>query len=229
MLLGPIFGPLIGGLIVQHLSWRWIFWVNVPFCVVGLILAWRLMPVFPGNGKARLDGIGLALLSPGIAAVVFGLLEVGTHGGFGHAVGARPVAGGPALIIAFALRALAIGSEALVDVRLFRAGSFSAAAGCCSCQALRCTARCCSYRCISSRYAAQAFAAGLLIAAQGVGVLASRSLAGRLTDQIGARWVAFTGLVVVALATVPFALAGAQRPNGGWSRRWSCAASGWVR
>jgi len=39
----------------------------------------------------------------------------------------------------------------------------------------------------------QAFAAGLLIAAQGVGVLASRSLAGQLTDQIGASWVAFTG------------------------------------
>ena len=50
----------------------------------------------------------------------------------------------------------------------------------------------------------QAFAAGLLIAAQGVGVLASRGIAGQLTDRIGARWVAFTGLVVVALATVPF-------------------------
>jgi predicted MFS family arabinose efflux permease len=58
-----------------------------------------------------------------------------------------------------------------------------------------------------------AFAAGLLIAAQGVGVLASRGVAGKLTDRVGARWIAFTGLVVVALATVPFALAGAGTPE----------------
>src|SRR4029450_6617750 len=41
-LLGPILGPFVG-LIVQHLSLRWIFWLSVSFCVVGLILAWRLM------------------------------------------------------------------------------------------------------------------------------------------------------------------------------------------
>src|SRR6185436_20785976 len=51
VLLGPVVGPLLGGLIVQHLSWRWIFWVNVPFCVAGLILAWRLMPAFPGTRR----------------------------------------------------------------------------------------------------------------------------------------------------------------------------------
>jgi hypothetical protein len=53
----------------------------------------------------------------------------GTHGGFGHLSVLAPLLGGSALIIAFAIRALAIGSGALVDVRLFRVGSFSAAAG----------------------------------------------------------------------------------------------------
>jgi MFS family permease len=42
-LLGPILGPLIGGAILTHLSWRFMFWVNVPFCAVGLLLAWRYM------------------------------------------------------------------------------------------------------------------------------------------------------------------------------------------
>jgi MFS family permease len=59
----------------------------------------------------------------------------------------------------------------------------------------------------------QAFAAGLLIAAQGVGVLVSRGIAGRLTDRVGARWVVFTGLLVVAFATVPFALATSNSPE----------------
>ena len=43
-LLGPILGPLIGGAILTHLSWRFMFWVNVPFCAAGLILAARFMP-----------------------------------------------------------------------------------------------------------------------------------------------------------------------------------------
>ncbi|HEU5387219.1 MAG TPA: MFS transporter [Streptosporangiaceae bacterium] len=43
-LLGPILGPLAGGAILTHLSWRFMFWVNVPFCVVGLVLAARFMP-----------------------------------------------------------------------------------------------------------------------------------------------------------------------------------------
>src|ERR1700756_3414976 len=43
-LLGPILGPLVGGAILTHLSWRFMFWVNVPFCVAGLILAARFMP-----------------------------------------------------------------------------------------------------------------------------------------------------------------------------------------
>jgi MFS family permease len=53
----------------------------------------------------------------------------------------------------------------------------------------------------------------MLIAAQGVGVLASRGIAGRLTDRIGARWVALAGLVIVGVATLPFALVTADTPE----------------
>jgi EmrB/QacA subfamily drug resistance transporter len=152
VLLGPILGPLVGGLIVQHLSWRWIFWVNVPFCAVGLILAWRLMPSFPGSGRSRLDAAGLALVSPGIAAVVFGLAQVGVTGEFRHISVLLPLLGGLALISAFTLRALAVGAQALVDLRLFRVHS-ALPPHCCSCPASRSTAQCCSCRSISSRCA----------------------------------------------------------------------------
>jgi MFS family permease len=43
-LLGPVLGPLIAGAILTHLSWRFMFWVNVPFCVIGILLAWRYLP-----------------------------------------------------------------------------------------------------------------------------------------------------------------------------------------
>jgi EmrB/QacA subfamily drug resistance transporter len=214
VLLGPIFGPLIGGLIVQHLSWRWIFWVNVPFCVVGLLLAWRLMPAFPGTAKSRLDAVGLALLSPGIAAVIYALAQVGAQGGFRHASVLGPLFAGIALIIAFTLRAVALGAQALVDIRLLRVRSFSAATGLLFLSGFALYGAMLLVPLYFQQVRGQqAFAAGVLIAAQGLGVLASRGIAGRLTDRIGARWVAFTGLVIVAIATVPFALTTARTPE----------------
>src|SRR3954451_3440956 len=65
-LLGPILGPVIGGLIVDHFSWRWIFFVNVPVGAVALLLAWRILP--PADVRRQrpvLDVLGLTLLSPG--------------------------------------------------------------------------------------------------------------------------------------------------------------------
>jgi EmrB/QacA subfamily drug resistance transporter len=214
VLLGPILGPLVGGLIVQHLSRRWIFWVNIPFCIVGLILAWRLMAAFPGSGKSRLDAVGLTLLSPGIAAAVYGLAQVGMTGGFGHLSVLIPLLGGVALISVFTLRALAVGAQALVDLRLFRVSSFRAASGLLFLSGFALYGAMLLVPLYFQQVRGQqAFAAGLLIAAQGVGVLVSRGIAGRLTDRIGARWVTFTGLLVVALATAPFALATPSTPE----------------
>src|SRR3982751_1894501 len=84
MLLGPILGPVIGGLIVDSASWRWVFYVNIPIVVVALVLAARVLHPDAGRADAGpLDWQGLALLSPGLAAIVFGLSESETHGGLG--------------------------------------------------------------------------------------------------------------------------------------------------
>jgi MFS family permease len=80
MLLGPVLGPVIGGLIVSNASWRWIFYVNVPIAVIALALATRILPRDIGRADAgRFDWAGLALLSPGLAAIVFGLSETEDH------------------------------------------------------------------------------------------------------------------------------------------------------
>src|SRR5438270_833140 len=44
MLLGPILGPILGGWLVDDVSWRWIFFINVPIGVVAIFLAWRILP-----------------------------------------------------------------------------------------------------------------------------------------------------------------------------------------
>ena len=125
----PILGPVAGGLIVSNLSWRWIFYVNVPICVAGLVLAWRGLPPPRAPVRPRLDLVGLALFSPGWRAVLYGLAQVSATAVRPPAVSARwrP---GPRRSALFAIRALrARGpAEPVIDLRLFRVRSFTAAA-----------------------------------------------------------------------------------------------------
>jgi EmrB/QacA subfamily drug resistance transporter len=79
--LAPIFGPLLGGAIVNATSWRWIFFLNLPIGAVAVAAAVRLLPEAKAQLRQRLDLRGLALLSPGIALLLYGLSEAGNNGG----------------------------------------------------------------------------------------------------------------------------------------------------
>ena len=204
-LLGPILGPLIGGAILTHLSWRFMFWVNVPCCLAGLALAARYLPEDPVAAvKPKLDALGFALLAPGIAALILGLSNAGAAGGFGHADVIIPLAIGAALLAAFCLRALRE-SEPIADIRLFahRSVATSSAVLFFSGFTLYGTMLLLPLFYQEAR-GATALSAGIMLVPQGVGALLCRSLAGRLTDKIGGRPVAVAGFVIIAAATIPF-------------------------
>ncbi len=214
-LLGPILGPLVGGAILTHFSWRFMFWVNVPFCVAGLILAARFMPAdkpLAGAPRPRLDLPGLALLAPGVAAVILGLSNAGSAAGFAHPDVIVPLAIGIALTAAFAGYALRLAGrhgQPLVDLSVLSRRPVASASAVLFFSGFSLYG---AMLLLPLYYqevrGASALTAGLMLVPQGAGTLLSRGLAGRLTDRVGGRLVAVAGFAIVAAATVPFALAG---------------------
>jgi len=213
-LLGPILGPLIGGAILTHLSWRYMFWVNVPFCVAGILLAWRYLhidaPARPGTaaGRPRLDVTGLVLAAPGTSLVLLGLANAGTAAGFAHADVIIPLMAGVALLAAFAGYALRK-SNPLVQVRLLARRPVGSAS------AMLFFSGFSLYGAMfllplyyQDVRGATALAAGVMLVPQGIGTLMSRFVAGSNIDRFGPRVITLAGFAIVAAATVPFALAG---------------------
>src|SRR6201994_2745934 len=77
-MLAPIFGPVIGGLILQNLHWSWIFFVNAPIGIVAAILGWRMLPESDLGEAGKLDWIGLGLLATSMPLGIWGLSEIAT-------------------------------------------------------------------------------------------------------------------------------------------------------
>lgn len=76
-LVGPVMGPPLGGFITTYFSWHWIFWINVPIGIVGLVLATLFMPDVRGETHRRFDTLGYALAGLGLAALVTGATTLG--------------------------------------------------------------------------------------------------------------------------------------------------------
>ncbi len=77
-LMGPILGPLLGGMITTWGHWRFIFLINLPMGALGIFLAWRHIPLLKGEVKP-LDWVGFALSGVGLALAMFGLATMGRH------------------------------------------------------------------------------------------------------------------------------------------------------
>src|SRR5579863_9239345 len=78
-LIGPMLGPIAGGLIVAYLHWRLIFFVNLPMGLVGLVLVYLHLPDYRGDESTPLDLVGLILFGSGVALLSYVLEVFGEH------------------------------------------------------------------------------------------------------------------------------------------------------
>ena len=116
-------GPLVGGAVTEGLDWHWIFWVNVPIGVAVSLLALRLLPETYG-APARLDLPGVALVSAGVVALVWGRVRTGQAGWTSPELVITLAAGAALLAAFFAWESRA--PEPMLPLRLLRIRAFAA-------------------------------------------------------------------------------------------------------
>jgi EmrB/QacA subfamily drug resistance transporter len=220
MLLGPVLGPVVSGLLIDDAGWRWIFLINLPLGVLAFALVRRTVPAQPAQPGHRLDLRGVLMVSPGLAALVYGCAEVGAAGGLSSIGGDIALIGGVVLLAAFGWYAFrpqaAEGTPAatatarpglLLDLRLLTSrGTGAAMAGAFLLGAGMFGALFLLPLYFQQAKGADALHAGLLLGPQGVGAAAASLVAGRIVHRTGGRVLVVTGMVVCSLGTVPFIL-----------------------
>ena len=200
VLLAPLLGPTIAGALLHFASWRWLFLVNLPFGALAFTLAALFLPQDRHERRPRrLDLIGLGLLSPSIVLFLFGSERLTAPSG----------------LAALALSVLLFGvflwwarkrkDDAIVDLRLFKDRFFSAAVGA-------------TFLSQGVSFAGQMLVpafltrvadlspggTGLLLAAQGLGMMISYPLVGSLVERLGNRLVSVGGALTSLAGTLPF-------------------------
>ncbi|WP_433260072.1 MDR family MFS transporter [Actinosynnema sp. CS-041913] len=213
-LLSPALGPLVGGSILGVADWPWLFYVNLPIGVVALLLARRHVPsVPPAEQRAPFDFRGAALLSPGLAVLVFGLTGFGDRA-VPPAVAAAAVLVGLGMLAGFVAHGLRTRRTPLIDPRLFTRPPFGVAA--LALAVLGASVFGTMFLLplyLQTGEGLSPWEAGLLLAPQGVGAIAGSVLLNRIVDVVAPRTLVLTGIALVAVGTAPFTQLGHALPD----------------
>ena len=208
IILAPVFGPTIGGLLIEHAGWEWIFFVNVPVGIVAVFAALNLLPADEPEEAGRFDAIGLALVATGLVGVTYGLAETGMSGGVTSAHVVVPLIAGIILLAAFVVRALRVPAP-LLNIRLFSNRAFAAASVSTFCLgAALFGAMILMPLYFQTVRGEDAVHTGLLLIPQGVGAGIAMGLSARVTERVGGGFTALGGVVITAVATLPFVFIG---------------------
>jgi EmrB/QacA subfamily drug resistance transporter len=192
-------GPLLGGVITEHISWNWIFYVNVPIGVLAVIAAIVVVPESRDNSREqRLDLPGLATSAVGLFALVYALIEAHSYGWTSARIlGLFAIA--VVALVAFVLLELHQ-RVPLLDLSLFRNGTFAGA----NLVAILVTLAMFGIFVFFPIYM-QTFRgwspiqAGAALLPWTLMIVIFAPIAGKLSDRVGSRWLMAGGMTVVAI------------------------------
>ncbi len=207
MLLGPICGPIVGGWMIDALSWHWIFLINLPIGIIGLIYAWKVLPADEVEPSETFDWIGMLLLSPGLAALLYGVSTVPETGTLWDAKVLVPAVIGLLLIIAFVPWALNRKNvHPLIELRLFANRNMTVAVIAMALFALAFFGASLLFpQYFQYAHGETPLKAGILLAPQGIGAMITMPIAGALADKIGPGKVVITGIATATVGMGMFA------------------------
>jgi MFS transporter, DHA2 family, multidrug resistance protein len=206
MLLGPICGPVLGGWLIDAYSWQWIFRINLPLGVIALFLAAVVFSKDRPMPSETFDFTGMALLSPGLATLLFGVSSVPRRGTFTDPHVWIPAVIGLTLMAAFVFHALNRAQHPLIDLQLFKNRVVTLANSAMFLFAVGFFGVALLYPSYFQQLLHQTpLQSGLHLIPQGLGAMATMPLAGMFMDKRGPRNVLLIGITLVTIGLTVFA------------------------
>jgi EmrB/QacA subfamily drug resistance transporter len=200
--LAAVSGPTLGGVLTTYLSWRWVFYVNLPIAAAGVILAYLFVPEVRTGRRPRLDLVGVLLASVGLAAVIYGVIEGQRYswGAVGYGITIPEIIAAGVVILAGFVAWEWRYPQPLVPLRLFRSRTFAimVALNVAVQFALQSMLLVNAIN-LQSVLGMTAIQAGLTALPLTLALTALAPFAGRLTDRFGGKYVLMAGLAVYAV------------------------------
>jgi EmrB/QacA subfamily drug resistance transporter len=212
LLLGPAFGPVLGGYLATNFSWNAIFTINLPIGVVAFILALLILRGNTAEHEANSDGypegqkldlFGLLLSMGGFTALVYGINEAGSNG-WGNSTVLTFLAIGLVLLIAFVIVELRV-KDPVMDITLFRSYTFTMA------NVLIWATSGVLFGSIfllpfffENVQGLSALTTGVIFISQGLAMAVGLGIGGKLYNWVGPRILAVVGTALVAVSMIGF-------------------------
>ena len=206
MLLGPIGGPILGGWLIDTYAWQWIFLINLPIGLLALVLAAAVFPKDEPQPAESFDFVGMLLLSPGLAAFLYGVSSIPSHGTVTSRQVWIPASIGLVLIVAFAFHALFRADHPLIDLRLFKNRVLALANATMFLFAIAFFGAGLLFPSYFQQLLGQTpMQSGLHLVPQGLGAMATMPIGGRIMDKRGPGYVVLVGISLIATGMGTFA------------------------